>query len=276
MPPSVNQQIADALTNRQLHAGRVESGLRREVWAILAVLEADILAALKLADPMAISLLARRRRAVETLVGEEVEPLVTSRYARLAALLTAALLRLARNEASAVQDIINEATGEETIADLPSATTLRRAVEDTLIPTPSSATDLSAPGEEWWQRQSAGLVQRVHDQLLVSVSLEETLTQAVGRVRGTSDNAFRDGLMERGRQDAARLVRTQVTNAVSEARGAVADANAGPLMVIHQSILDNRTSLVCIGRNGLKYTVPGYNPIGHHVPYFSGPPYHPA
>ena len=47
MAESVNTQIADGLTEQQLRDARVEMGLRREVFAQLALLESEILSALK-------------------------------------------------------------------------------------------------------------------------------------------------------------------------------------------------------------------------------------
>jgi len=275
MAESVNRRIADVLTRRQLQVGRVETGLRRDAWAALALLEADLLTAIKLADPTESAILTRRQRAVETLVEEDLAPLIASRYDRIASMITAALIRLAHSEARTVQDLVNEATGEETLADLPSDVTLRRAVEATLIPTATRPTDLSATGADWWQRQADSLQQRLRDQLLVSVSLEESLPQMVTRVRGTQALGRHDGLMERARQDAARLLATQVTNAVSEAHVAVADANGAMMILMHISTLDARTSNICLARNGLKYTSDSHEPIGHRIPYLGGPPFHP-
>jgi SPP1 gp7 family putative phage head morphogenesis protein len=85
-----------------------------------------------------------------------------------------------------------------------------------------------------------------------------------------------DGLMAKAREDAARLVRTQTTNAVSEARVAVAERNGHQVRgVQHSSVLDARTSYQCIARHGLQYTIPDHAPIGHSMPYLNGPPYHP-
>jgi hypothetical protein len=275
MAPSQNQRLADALLARTVQVARVQAALRQEAWAILARLEADLLAALKDADPPALGLLARRRRAVETLMDAVGDPLITTRYARLSALLTAALLRLACDEARQTRDRVTTAAEDAVAPSLPSAATLRRVVEDTRIPTPSRPTELSAPGAEWWTRQAASLQQRVRDQWLVSVSLEESLTAMAARLRGTADLDFADGMMARARTDAARLVQTQVTNAVSEARVAVADTTTQGLVLQHSAILDSRTSLICLGRDGLRYTVPDHDPIGHSVPYLTGAPYHP-
>jgi hypothetical protein len=271
-----NAQIADAVTARLIETQRIATGLRLDVWRRLAVLEADILALLKMSDPTDETLLRARRGAIEALMAEEIDPLITRRYSALAALLTTALVRLAQQEAGIIQGIVNEAAGEATLPDLPSDVALRRVVTQTLIPTPQRPTDLSAVGEEWWERQGQSLSQRVRDSLLVGVSLEESLTQLTARIRGTSDNGFADGIMAKARADAATVVQTQVTNAVGEAHVAVARSNAtSQLLLIHTSILDSHTSAICLARHGLRFTADTHEPIGHDIPYLNGVPYHP-
>jgi SPP1 gp7 family putative phage head morphogenesis protein len=280
MTMPLNQRIADALVERQIQDARAETHHRLALWASLAVLEADILAVLKVADPTAFQLLRRRQQAVE-LVMQDIAILITTRYARLAEETTAFLVQLALQEARAVRRLINatlaeEATHEmEGLDEVPPVEIVRRAVTDTLIPTATRPTDLSATGAAWWERQASSLTQRVHDQLMVSVALGETTTHMTQRIRGTSEQGFRDGVMQRAREDAARLLRTQVTNAVSEARVAVAEANVPRMVLMHQSVLDSRTSFICLGRNGLRYEPITHQPIGHTVPYLTGAPYHP-
>jgi hypothetical protein len=275
MAERVNQQISDALLKRQLQAGRVETALRQQVMAQLAILEQDILAALKVADPTQFALLTRRRRAVETMMAEELDPLIQDRYRHLAGLLDAAFLRFGAHEAEAVERIVNDVTGDAVIEAQPSMRRLRSGIVQGLFPSAATPTDLSATGADWWQRQGASLSQRLGDQLMVSVSLGESLTSMTQRVRGTSDNGFADGLMGKARQDAARLLTTQMTNTLGETRAAVAAANPSRLIVIHQSVLDSSTSYVCLGRHGLKYTADTHEGINHAIPYLSGVPYHP-
>lgn len=277
MPDGINAQIADALTARLVRVGRFTTGLRLDVWRRLAGLEADILALLKLADPTEERLLRARRRAIEALMEAELDPLITRRYSGLAGVVTTALLSLAHQEAGVVQAIVHGLAGPGTLPDLPSEAAIRRGVTETLIPTPAKPTDLSATGADWWQRQGHSLRTRLGDSLRVGVSLEESLTQLTTRIKGTSENGFADGIMARARTDAVTLVQTQVTNAIGETHAAVARRNATPrLVLIHTSVLDSRTSLVCIGRHGLRFTADTHDPIGHEVPYLSGVPYHPG
>jgi len=95
-------------------------------------------------------------------------------------------------------------------------------------------------------------------------------------VQGTAANGYADGIMAKAKEDAARLLRTQTTNAVSEARVKVADINAEAALIEHSAVLDSRTSTLCLGRHGLRYTVPEHEPVHHSVPYINGPPYHPS
>ena len=63
--------------------------------------------------------------------------------------------------------------------------------------------------------------------------------------------------MAKARDDAARLVRTQTTHAVAEARVSVAERNAARVYAVqHSSILDSRVSSICMARHGLRYSVP--------------------
>lgn len=276
MAELVNAQIADAFTARSLQVGRAETHERQEVWAVLLLLEQDLFSAIREADPAQFSFLVARRRAVQFLLRDEIDPLVTTRYAQIARDVDAFLVALAEQEARVTRRIVNAETEARTVDEMPSEATLRRAVRQTLIPSPATPTDLSATGDEWWQRQATGVVQRVGDSLMVGVSLEESTPTLVARVQGTAANGFQDGIMAKAKEDAARLLRTQTTNAVSEARVKVADSNAGATLLEHSSILDSRTSAICLGRHGLRYTVPEHEPVGHAVPYLGGPPYHPS
>ena len=277
MPASRNQQIADALVKRHLLASRVEAGWREDLMTALAVLDMDIIRALKAADPTEFAMLTRRRRAVTDLLDETLAPLIMAWYVRTAARFDTLLGRLATNEAGAVQDIVNDVTEDEVIAEIPPDTSLRRRVAAALIPSASRPTDLSTTGADWWARQGESLLQRLGDQLMVSVSLEESLTQMTQRVRGTSDAGFQDGVMGRARQDASRLLTTQVTNAVSEARVAVAERNTGRLVLQHRALLEEKNvCIICFTRHGKRYTAEApHEPIGHALPYLLGVPYHP-
>ena len=159
----------------------------------------------------------------------------------------------------------------------PQSAELRAGVVHGLFPSATKPTDLSTTGQDWWQRQGAGLAQRIGDSLTVGVSLEESLVQLTQRVRGTSEQGFTDGVMAKARSDAARLLTTQMTNTMGAARVAVGERNAQQMVLQHVSIRDGKTSLVCIARDGKRFTADAAHiPLGHTLPFLQGVPYHPS
>ena len=82
--------------------------------------------------------------------------------------------------------------------------------------------------------------------------------------------------MEKARQDASRLLTTQMTHALSAARVVVARVNAAQVQLAHVSILDTATSMICFARHGKRFTADTHDPIGHTLPFLSGVPYHPS
>src|SRR5262245_20117047 len=108
MSDTINQRISDRLIRRQIQVGRVEISLRREVYAQLALLEREILVVLTSNDPTEFVLLARRRREIEQLMHDEIDPLIQERYRHIASLLDVAMMRIGKSEAEAVQTIVND------------------------------------------------------------------------------------------------------------------------------------------------------------------------
>lgn len=276
MAGAINQEISDKLLERQLLVGRVESSLRRQVWDQLRILEDEILRVLKSTDPTAFVLLARRRREVQRLMEEEVNPLIVLRYERLAPLMDEAMMRLARQETGVVQEVVNTATDAETITEMPSERQLRAGVVLGIFPSATKPTDFATFAQDWWKRQGESLSQRMSDSLTVGVAREESLTDLTRRVRGSADNAFADGLMGKARQDASRLLTTQVSHALSEARVAVGRVNASQVVLQHHALLESRNvCVICFVRHGKRYTADAaHQPIGHALPYLTGVPYH--
>jgi hypothetical protein len=257
---TVNTQLLDAFTRRQLRTSRVATGLWRQVWSQVALLETELLGALKAADPLELATVLGRQRAVHRLIETTLTPLITARYQQIAGLMADALLEVADAEARASVQAVHGVLGPRVLTTRPTARQLRAAVLDGLFPAVTRPTDASATHADWWQRQAQTLTQRLADQLRVSAALGESLQDTVRRLRGTVESAFRDGLMDRARQSAERLVRTSVQHAVTQAREAVASVNASEQFVlIHSSILDEHT---CLIHDTLLRTPEGMRPIG--------------
>lgn len=112
----------------------------------------------------------------------------------------------------------------------------------------------------------------VRDAVRIGIVENETTDSIVRRIRGTRAKSYSDGLFEAPRRHVESIVRTAVSHTSGVARDAFMEANADLLKgEIWLSTLDTKTSDECIARDHLKYTVGDHKPIGHSVPWRSGP-----
>lgn len=99
----------------------------------------------------------------------------------------------------------------------------------------------------------------------LGVSAGETGTALYERLRPVIDKA---------RRDVSAVTITGVAAAANRARQKVYESVAEPGdRIQHVSILDSRTSVICISRAGLKWSLPDYTPI-RHAQEFRTPPLH--
>lgn len=129
---------------------------------------------------------------------------------------------------------------------------------------------------DWWEGQSQATQDAFAQQMRIGVLGGESDSDLVARVRGTSALGYKDGIMEVSRRSAKILVRgasSMVSTAISTK--AVLD-NPDVFDGIQQiSVLDGRTSPTCISYAGKVWSLPGYKPVGHALPYNGGVPRHP-
>jgi hypothetical protein len=272
---SVNQQVADAVLESHVRALRVGSRARQEALRLLALLEGELVRAIRAIDPSAPALLIARQRLVDQLAGTELRPLLRLRYATIAATTETMAGTLAVFERQNTAQLL--ATSANLRIDQASllAADIRATTAAQLLPAVATSQELSATASTWWLRQSARLEERLVDQITVGIVQGEDLQGLLRRVRGTRARGYTDGVMALSRRDATRLIRTQFNSVSNAAQLAVYDSQAQSIPVLqHLSTLDGRTSFICIGRSGLHYTVPDHFPIGHTIPFLGGPSYH--
>jgi SPP1 gp7 family putative phage head morphogenesis protein len=129
------------------------------------------------------------------------------------------------------------------------------------------------PSEEWWAGQSVKLQQAFAQQMRLGMTAGEPLGRLVQRVRGTQAEGFSDGIMQASSRDAKALIRTSVQSVANKTRETIYKANPDVVgEVQHVSTLDDRTTIICIARDGLRWTLDG-EPVGHDLPY-ELPPLH--
>lgn len=133
-----------------------------------------------------------------------------------------------------------------------------------------------APLNAWWQRQSKTLHNSFMDEIRLSLENGESTQQAVTRiVGGTVDGVAVAGIMKTARHKAEAIVRTAINEIVNQVRLNTFQDMGDIIKAIQQiSTLDGRTSTICIAYSGLVWDVEDLSPIGHNLPYNTGPPRH--
>jgi len=134
---------------------------------------------------------------------------------------------------------------------------------------------VGGPSAEWWSRQAGDTLFRFNETVAQGLITGDTLSQLIVRVKGgTRDGVQLTGIMDTSRRQAETLVRTKVNSVANESHLSVYQRNQDIISaLLHSSTLDNRTSIQCITRDGLTWTVDTHEPIGHEVPFYP-PPVH--
>lgn len=125
---------------------------------------------------------------------------------------------------------------------------------------------------EWASGIEAQRMTRIRDAVRIGYVENESVQQIVRRVRGTRAAGYTDGLIEIDRRHAEAVVRTAVQHVAATAQDRMIEANLDLIKAVQwHAKLDTRTSEKCRVRDGLLYTPDTHKPIGHKVPWLSGP-----
>jgi len=145
---------------------------------------------------------------------------------------------------------------------------LNRIAGDTLV-NGSTASD-------WWKRQSTGFQNSVGDQLRMGMLRGESVPEMAARISPTIEkildaqkdgNAMRD-IFGTAQRNAEALVRTSTLTIMREANTDVFAANADIIAGVQWcATLDDRTTDMCQALDGLMWSIPDYEPMGHDKPF---------
>lgn len=257
---SVNDILADLLRERAIHLARFDAATQKKILAHIKSLERDLAA--KVAELEYFGELSPSARQSIDATLQWSGPTIQSAYQGIDQAQTQELRDLARVEAAWIGKQLNSVLDFQFIDTAMSPTGLAAIVSQSLV--------RGLPSEDWWAGQSQALQRRFSQELRLGVTAGESLGQLITRIKG-NDNT--PGIMEVSRRDAAALVRTSVQSVANETRVAIYKQNedvVGALM--HVSTLDDRTTAICISRDGLRWKIDG-EPIGHSQP-FQTPPLH--
>lgn len=125
---------------------------------------------------------------------------------------------------------------------------------------------------DWLSDVEAGRATLIRDAVRLGMTEGQTTDQIVRRIMGIRSDGYQDGLLNRSRQDIEAVVRTAIGHVSQVARDAFYLANDDLMAGVKWlSTLDGRTSEGCRLRDGLTYTNDTHRPVGHSVPWLSGP-----
>lgn len=259
----LNDLIADEFVAHGIDLLRYEAGARKRIQALLSDLEKELVAEIAKVDPTGVREGYRAKRLAKLL--EQVRETIRSGYRSLSKELVGDLKDLAGIEASFVANTINGQAGVAIATSTIAPAQLTAIAGDVLVQ--------GAPVADWWSRQAGDVLEKFTDQMRVGIAAGETSSDLIRRVRGGRKNGeLVRGFMEVSRRNADSLVRS-ATQAVAEAaKETVYEANADIMAaVVWTSTLDSRTTVMCAVRDGKRYTVKDHKPIGHSLPWDSGP-----
>lgn len=127
----------------------------------------------------------------------------------------------------------------------------------------------------WFEQQAVDAEFRFRRCMVEAVSSGSDEAELIEVIRGSRESRRTDGIFQQVRRNAEALVRTAVQAVATAARLATYEANGDTVRMVGQhSILDSRTSEVCIAYSGKKWSLPDYEPVGHSLPFNGGTPRH--
>jgi hypothetical protein len=241
--PNASTQFADRANTRAMRLARYESSLMRKTIPLLRGMERDLMNQLRSSD---LTEFQTGRLAAMLAQTQEV---IRKSYTAVGTEMVVELDGLGQIEANWTSNALIQSTG------------LSASVIDTVTVVAASQTNfMGSPLMETLERQAFGVRARFSDQVRIGMGLGETITQISARVKDT-------GVFQTARSDLNRLTRNAVNTVSTNARMATYEGNADVIEGLqHVSTLDGKTSLPCIIRDTLKWTLDG-TPVGHNVPF---------
>lgn len=263
---TVNEKLQSASINHQVDLQQYSNAEVAKIVALLNRVDVDLSARLA----AAIERMGRDRFTVQYMdsILSSVRDLNRQIYAELAAQVTTDLEALAEYELSYQQQLFTTTIPVPVFAAVPLAGVTLEQVRAAAFSRPFQGKLLS----EWLSDVEAGRAAQIRDAIRIGMVSGQTTDQIVRSIMGVRSEGYADGLLNRSRQDIEAVVRTAISHVAQGARDAFYLANDDLMAGVKWlSTLDGRTSAPCRLRDGLTYTSETHRPVGHSVPWLSGP-----
>jgi len=270
MSINVNVTLADELLIKHIINERLAANLNRKVYDLLKDAEKDIIDKTARIDPTAPKASRYKKQRLEKLQ-IEVDRILSEHYKEISKETNSSLKDIADYNYQRTAALLNT-TVMDVFSVKISKNLLNSVVNNTLID--------GGLVKDWWKKQKDNtsdavkrMFQEATREMQIGIIQRETVGELITRIKGTKG---RPGILDIPRRQAEALVRTSVLTVSNQANDQVykehQDIFNGWEIV---AILDRRTTRLCQGLHGRKYTL-DYQPIGHNIPYpvAGGPPFH--
>lgn len=234
---NVNEALFHAGVKHQIYLQRYSTQVVKEMDDLLNQSEIDIIAKLSRADLTEFS----QKRLREIL--REIQKLSADTYNILQERLNETLTNTAHYEVDFNANLIEKM--------LPIEITLVRPAIETL-----SALITSKPMQGRFIADEvddleAMRIKQIEQAIRIGMIEGETTPDIVRRIRGTKSLNYKDGILQRSRNDVERLVRTSITHITARARDELYQANQSVVKAWRfTATLDRRTTVICASLDG--------------------------
>lgn len=253
MAPTANEQLRDAILDRQAALLAYGNGLSAEILDLLGPEQAALAGDLR--DQLALMGETYDAAAIQVLI-DQIKRLTAEIFAKVEAALEAALVVLADHEVERTAQIFNAALPvgvDLSPFQLPSAELLSAIVSDL----PMVGSTLSQAISDLAASQLRAIRGIIQQGLLEG----QTIPQMVRAVIGTKAQGYEDGILAVTRRQAEALVITSVAHVTNQAREAFYRANTDVIASeTFTATLDARTTPLCRSLDGQVFPV-GEGPI---------------
>jgi hypothetical protein len=258
---TVTDSLFDANTAHTVDLLRYNESERRVVEKHLNRLERDLLALVARLDPTEGSKSTRRSHVNRILTA--ADSIISDRYRQL------------RDEITSDLGELRIIEGDRALRDMERILKVEALPEATRRRTASRVEGKTVP--QWISRLATRTRHKLSSALQKSLSRDLTLTELNREIRGRTirGSGTVGGLIRAGKQEAEALLRTSILDVANDTT--LRSAQAMPELikgVQANAVLDHRTSLLCISRDGGAWDLKTGKPIdGSPVDYrFPGPP----
>lgn len=268
---SVNERMLDATIGHAVDLQYYANGAVRRMMRLLNAVDADLVAQVIAAlDRMDADQFSVER--LETLLAE-VRRLNLAAYETLQVELTDELRKLVEYEVGYQQKLFETTVPQPVQASVTVVAVSAESVYAAALAQPFQGKLLAPFARSVIAELGEARMMRVRDAIRMAYVENESVGQTVRRIRGTKAARYADGLLEIDRRRAEAVVRTAVQHVAGFARDRFYAANDDLVKQVQWvSKLDDRTSEMCRIRDNLKYeNTPAHKPVGHSVPWLSGP-----